>query len=1310
MKNSNFLRRRTDRGSSLIVVLTFVIILSLILVSYLVTMQLDRVSTRNYAQTAKAQDLAMGAFQEVLSDLVTEMAAGSYTNGMPVANAVYNTNGVQVWMPSSALTAQPARIGYSSNSYTNDVSTSLLPPTLIRVSRASDTFYTSPPTNYNASMLPPNRASAASSSNYSANGRVFTSARWNKPLLLGTTAPTAFSSAPPDWVYVTRGGSTVISTLSTNLQPTGDLTQTNPILGRYAFAVYDEGALLDANVAGCPSSAVTTAYFHNKSAVSYADLTQIPGASSNTMLTQAQVDNFVNWRNKGGLSAYSTYTNLIINLFTNGFMSAYVGDSPLVGRQDMIDYMKSIGATNAIPYLGTFSRAITAPSWCPITPANATNVNFQYTALAETALATNRNMPNVRWPSSGTITHYKDDATTATYNVNAGDPLLQSRFSLAKLNWLSQADPNLGTAPSGNYPAAIQACFGLVWGVQGTANGGNACWTYVGSTGNTPVGRIKTLSEVATDGREPNFFELLKAAILSGSIGQFPGSAGFGNGATPAYGTYDYHNGGAPGSDNFYIYSFKTDGTLPAPATISDVQIMHIGANIIDQYDADSYPTAIYFYYNGMTSRNDAAASGGNQIFGETDMIFGQENLPRLVGMYVESATGDGLPTGVVTNASLGYLSSFPTPGDPMYCAGSQATMTGFEQWWQPLIWNPYQIPNQANAATPPPTTYQINGYGPLDGGWSVSAGMGICTSSNQYETNGGFLQPHGWASGSPHFPGSPAGTTPVQWLADKTAGTPIQYIKITDAQPTNSVFYSQPQLLVTNVPGMAVPWLTNVTVALYQSNVLSTNMIAHSNMPSYLTNPFVGFWAGGDTNYSGADIHNFIDTYADGTLGQPITFSMGWVDTKGGYHPYSYLTGMFANTYGNFYQCNTPADGVTNRFQGSCDPSPTGAEGFVTPDCRTARYPVLPLWEVSLWNAPGDFNPCNGNPWTGGRKNDLYGQGEPNGSLNFPNPTTYTFSSAFFYGKYVTDWQVNSTNPLASTLAGLTYYADPDGVVRPGDGVFGNAVTGDGMQLYIGQVIHPGYGTLYGFGVPSGSPIASGDNGTTDFTGNVSHGRRPVVLNRPFRSVGELGYTYRDLPYKTLDFFTTASGDAALLDVFSVNDEARVSNNELSSVVAGQVNLSHAPVPVIKAILAGGSKKDFDPTYNMGTETTTMAQNIANYMSTNSTLMSRADLVLKLGSDPVTGNGPIRNAYTSSGDLGNKAYLEAPVRALADVVNTRTWDLLIDVVAQSGRMSPTATTLSDFIVDGERRYWLHVAIDRYTGKIISQQLEPVYE
>jgi hypothetical protein len=54
---------------------------------------------------------------------------------------------------------------------------------------------------------------------------------------------------------------------------------------------------------------------------------------------------------------------------------------------------------------------------------------------------------------------------------------------------------------------------------------------------------------------------------------------------------------------------------------------------------------------------------------------------------------------------------------------------------------------------------------------------------------------------------------------------------------------------------------------------------------------------------------------------------------------------------------------------------------------------------------------------------------------------------------------------------------------------------------------------------------------------------------------------------------------------------------------------------------------------------------------------------------------------------------------------------LLIDVVAQSGRYKPNANNLeNDFVVEGEQHYWVHVAIDRFTGEVIDKQIEVVNE
>src|SRR5207248_4029822 len=113
----------------------------------------------------------------------------------------------------------------------------------------------------------------------------------------------------------------------------------------------------------------------------------------------------------------------------------------------------------------------------------------------------------------------------------------------------------------------IQRDFGLVW------DSTNKRWNYVGSAGTTVQSSIERLDQVAAENREPNFFELLKGAILSGSVGLGSGSA---KTFVTAEGKY-YDNTGTNGP------------------TSTDYQIIQIGANIINQWDAGNVPIFINF-------------------------------------------------------------------------------------------------------------------------------------------------------------------------------------------------------------------------------------------------------------------------------------------------------------------------------------------------------------------------------------------------------------------------------------------------------------------------------------------------------------------------------------------------------------------------------------------------------------------------------------------------------------------------------------------------------------------------------------------
>jgi hypothetical protein len=211
----------------------------------------------------------------------------------------------------------------------------------------------------------------------------------------------------------------------------------------------------------------------------------------------------------------------------------------------------------------------------------------------------------------------------------------------------------------------------------------------------------------------------------------------------------------------------------------------------------------------------------------------------------------------------------------------------------------------------------------------------------------------------------------------------------------------------------------------------------------------------------------------------------------------------------------------------------------------------------------------------------------------------------------------------------------------------------------------------------------------------------RPVMLSRPFYSVGELGYVSRDMPWKSLDFSTPLSGDAGLLDYFCVNDGYAGSTN--APVVAGVLDLNTAQTPVLQAMLNGAPRAQLFPANDItAPDASTIAAKITSITAT-APLLNKSEIATRLApADPTV--------TSSSNDSNIKERREALVRALASVGQVRTWNLMIDVVAQTGHFPPGATGFNNFLVTAEQRYWAHVAIDRYSGQVVSVQLEPVSE
>jgi hypothetical protein len=411
--------------------------------------------------------------------------------------------------------------------------------------------------------------------------------------------------------------------------------------------------------------------------------------------------------------------------------------------------------------------------------------------------------------------------------------------------------------------------------------------------------------------------------------------------------------------------------------------------------------------------------------------------------------------------------------------------------------------------------------------------------------------------------------------------------------------------------------------------------------------------------------------------------------------------------------------DPLTDRFAGTT----TDGSHYQWPNC------VQNTWQ---WNGPphpaklagggaagvGEYNspmPCPNVFYY-----DFIGYEATNSTNGVPNSDGRGWASPYAVALLFGAWAQN----IPTAGGNDAYYADPDGIVRPGNDCcwdVSNSYTWNANTSQWVPAINDGVSQL-----PGGYSLTTGAGPNP----KQAMGRRPLVLNRPFRSVGELGYAYRDLPFKTLDFFTSYSADAALLDVFSVTDQP--------AVVAGQIDPNTAPAPVLQAILSGAGKQEALPSYDIAAEAAAISGSISAFnAAAPGSFANRADLVTKLGvqfqlgtysAGNYTNGGKILQSGTSSiilqgfsassnssADQTDKTYLEAPVRALADVTNTRTWNLMIDVIAQTGSFVPDAPKSpgalnSSFVVQGERHYWLHIAVDRFTGKVIDQQLEPVYE
>ncbi len=606
------------RGIALVITMALVILLSFMVIAFFSMVTSNRQIENTSAGGVTARLLAEGAVGAIQADLRQEIIAGSN-----VENGVY--------YPKAPANMVPERA----------VNVTVTDPNFLNVVKQSGKVFTQEATIFKA-------ASSAKSSEPASNGRLISAARWGAPMLTGAEFTTANT---PNWIFVNPTGYSATPTAST--------------IGRIAFNVYDVGGLLNINASGFAPGGGTaySAEMHRKGMTTWADMRALPGINANAF---AATDGWpAKWRITGDWGSGSDPAAFsIFNPATSaayyertGWRTAFLNpagtasDRVFASRQDLIRYAKAYPGTfppngNLIPGLQhlthwsrwsntpTFRHDETRPFTKPVVGAVTAGGNDYNNETSRKAA--NPFFPTVKVAAAfqrktldqaGNLINRPGTAGTA----QPGEPLVKYRFPLNRLSLMKRTTTGVGK----EHP--IYWAFGLT-------RGGNVSDPWVYSELNSKD-RIANLEEVAAQNREPNFFELLKAAIHAGSLGKASGA------------------GASVSRDSI-------DGNL-------DLQVWRLGANIIDQYDADSFPTIIRL--PAGTSWDDAnyLSSGTLKV-----KICGIESLPQ-----VQAVT------------QVWKWTSKKTPS---------STPVGGTIIMQPVLWNPHDITTYVDPGSGTPTKFRV--------------------------------------------------------------------------------------------------------------------------------------------------------------------------------------------------------------------------------------------------------------------------------------------------------------------------------------------------------------------------------------------------------------------------------------------------------------------------------------------------------------------------------------------------------------------------------------------------------------------------
>lgn len=1121
-----YFRRSRRTAAALVVTLSLIVIITVLVLAFFANSRMNQQLENSSTDRIDTDLLARSVLELIVSDLKQEMLGGSMdTNG--TGSTLRPLSGAT--MVAERILADPA------------MGTNVLFDALLKQSVQNRPMFTG---SANSAAPKIAGASSISTTTPARNNRRIGIQRWNAPMLVREEFQ---ASQAPHWVYLgTEGISNVTS---------------SNVVGRFAFNVYSVGGLLNINVAGYPASLSAAQKLAIKGTPAGATLGGfIPGI--------LDPEKLVEWRNaQSGLNS-NAFVDSILNA-TNGFREPASGDNRFVSRQDLIRFVRQhpdVLLTNALPYLTTFSLERNAPSWGPMT--NAPSAGFAYLDNSTNAASTNRLFTMAKYPAEASIVPYGlNGSALPAYTVKAGDPVARQRFPLDRLKWIGADGPANGASA-----AAIRAAFGLEWSVPDKA------WRY---DPNLLVSgsRLATLNDVAASGREPNFFELLKAVILNGSLGK------------------DANEG---------ISANRTFEQNP------DFQIVQIGGNIIDQYRGDDLPTRIKF------------AASPVLFSGVVDLPY----LNKVYNIFYRPPQGAAVGSGNQT-VDRWHLGAWLVP-----------------EFWRPHVRSIFSATaGNNNVRFVPDGTMTFTIQNSLSATYVnqnlTGASLTIAAAGDAFRDHPDFVRGGATIGG----PNAAAGTISDPGGFGSLSGVNVGFYNSSDYGVLNSGFDQGVEL----PPGSREYSVRNLSVRdVHLAPAAGTKV--NFSLEVQLAD---GSWVGYDAikNYQNHTSVVLGLRRAEGSTENPDLVNTYQMPREPNNVMIMLLRGyFFYNHYwtGEALQYPIPLSAVarvdprTDRF---------GLSAFLAAQPGWLRAAKKNLADVVYYDTtrwPVDAQDGTYQTELGGQKSiqlSLPSGGQFTGS-GWANNSIGSAVSIPARGPAVG----NYPGALADNKPGALNYTDNDGVQRRALGAY--------SSYFMNQ-----------------------------------SDRTPVMLNRRFFTVGDLGYVHRGEPWKHLDFFTAQSGDAGLLDAFTTSD--------LGLITEGKIDLNSAPAAVLQAYLAGTVMNE--------------ASSTGTFIGTGSVASIADDIRNEVRARPMINKSELVTRFDDASALRtalelDKARHETYVRGLADIVQTRTWNLMIDVIVQKGEIARNSSDLKDFLVEGERRYWLHIAIDRFTGEILDRRLEAVYE